>query len=53
MKKEELQKEIAGLEERKKQAEALYLRCEGGIEVIQRLLEKLNSEDKPVAKKEK
>jgi hypothetical protein len=57
MNKEEIKKEIEALETRKKQSEALYLKCEGGIEVLQRqlqhLLEKPNSEDKPVAKKEK
>ena len=50
---EEILKEIEALEQRKKQSEALYLKCEGGIEVLQRLLEKSDSKDKPVVKKEK
>jgi|10_taG_2_1085330.scaffolds.fasta_scaffold05171_4 hypothetical protein len=53
MNKEEINKEIENLEMRKKQAEALFIRCEGGIEVLQMLLEKSNTEDKPVVDKKK
>tara|TARA_Y100000310_G_scaffold24437_1_gene23493 strand:+ start:21422 stop:21583 length:162 start_codon:yes stop_codon:yes gene_type:complete len=53
MKQDEIKAEIATLEERKRQAEALFLKCDGGIEVLNRILEKSKSEDKPVAKKEK
>lgn len=53
MDKKEILAEIEILENRKKQAEALYLKCEGGIEVYKRMLEKSKSKDKPIVKKEK
>ena len=50
---EQIIEEIKGLEQRKKQAEVLFLKCEAGIEVLQKILVNPETEDKAVGKKEK
>ena len=46
-----MQKEIESLEARKKQAEALFMKCEGGIEVLKKMIEDDKPKDKSVDKK--
>lgn len=42
---EELKKEVETLQQRKEDARVLYIKCEGGIETLQYMIEGLEKED--------
>ena len=54
--KEDLQKEIKNLEQRREDARVLFMKCEGGIETLHFLIQEMDKEtteknDKKVGKK--